>query len=65
MNFLNSILSYFRPTMSRFTVLYTCARGYNCFRSVEAADAASAAARCEELTHNFGALTAVLPYVGQ
>ncbi|QIN96982.1 hypothetical protein [Synechococcus phage MA10] len=65
MNFLNSILSYFRPKMTRFTVLYTCARGYNCFRSVEAADAAAAAARCEAITHNFGELREVREYVGQ
>ncbi|QIN96698.1 hypothetical protein [Synechococcus phage S-N03] len=65
MTMFNLLSDLFRPKMTRFTVLYTCGRGYNCFRSVEAADATAAAARCEAITHNFGALTAVLPYVGQ
>lgn len=65
MNLFNKLLSIFRPTMTRYTVLFTCNRGYNCFRSIEAESVEAAAARCEELTYNFGELREVREYVGQ
>jgi hypothetical protein len=50
--------------MIRYTVLYNCARGYKCFRSILASDPSAAAEICEAKTHNFDSLTAVLPFVG-
>lgn len=51
--------------MNRYTVLYTCSRGYNCFREIVAPDPSAAAEICEAKTHNFGSLVEVRPYVGQ
>ena len=53
----------FFPPM-RFTVLYTCTRGYNCFRTVTAQNEEEAARLCLVQAHNFGKLTEVRPFVG-
>ena len=66
MNFLTRLTYLFhRKTESMYTVLYTCTRGYPCFRTVSADSTADAAARCKEMTHNFLELVEVRPYVGQ
>lgn len=63
MNLLSKLLSFFRP-MTRYTVLYTCSRGYRCFRTVDAPTEAAAAAKVQEITHNFGELTEVRAFAG-
>ena len=60
----DSIFRIFNP-MNRYTVLYTCSRGYNCFRKIVAPNEKEAALICQRVTHNFGELTEVRPYVGQ
>ena len=50
--------------MNRYTVLYTCARNYACFRSILAPDPSAAAEICEAKTENFGTLLEVRPFVG-
>lgn len=50
--------------MNHYTVLFTCARGYNCFRSVFAANEEAARTELTRITHNLGEITEVRPYVG-
>ena len=51
--------------MTKYTVLYTCNRGYKCFRTVQAPDHTFAGEVCKAITYNFGELTQVRPYVGK
>ena len=61
---LPDLLNLIRP-MRFYTVLYTCARGYNCFRTVKARSEHEASNWVLENVHNVGGVTGVLPYVGR
>ena len=50
--------------MTRFTVLYTCVRGYKCFRSVLANNETAACAKVVCITPNIGTITDAIPFVG-